>query len=65
MTDGKMRIGLTLTKVYVEALDGLVEEGLYLERQDAIRDSLRRFFQFHGIKSFRSELVAEVEKVQE
>ncbi|GAH34027.1 unnamed protein product, partial [marine sediment metagenome] len=43
---------LTLTKVYIEALDQLVEMGLYMEHQDAIRDSLRRLFQFHGIETF-------------
>jgi len=45
-------MGLTLTKVYVEALDQLVDEGLYMEHQDAIRDALRRLFQYHGIETF-------------
>ncbi|GAH35557.1 unnamed protein product [marine sediment metagenome] len=48
----RVRITLTLTKVYVDALDRLVEEGLYMEHQVAIRDALRHLFQFHGIESF-------------
>jgi len=48
----RTRITLTLTTVYVEALDHLVEEGLYMEYQAAIRDALRHLFRFHGIESF-------------
>ena len=48
----KKRIGLLLTKVYVDALDQLVERGIYLEHQVAIRSALRRLFQYHGIEEF-------------
>ncbi len=48
----RTRISLTLTKVYVEALDRLVDGGIYLEHQAAIRAALRRLFQFHGIEPF-------------
>ena len=48
----KRRFSMTLTPVYVEALDQLVEEGIYLEHQGAIRDALRILFKFHGIESF-------------
>ncbi len=48
----RTRISLTLTKVYVEALDQLVDEGFYLEPQAAVRDALRRLFQFYGIEPF-------------
>ncbi len=62
----KRRISLTLTRVYVEALDHLVEEGIYMEPQVAIRAAMRRLFQFHGIEPF-SEKAAEleIEKVAE
>ncbi len=53
-----------MTRVYVEALDQLVEEGIYLEHQGAIRDALRRLFRYHRIEPFYSELVEEVEKFQ-
>jgi len=48
----KRRFSVTLTKPYAEALDRLVEEGLYLDHQDAIRDALRRLFQYHGMEPF-------------
>ena len=48
----KRRFTLTLTKIYVEALDQLVEKGLYMEHQDAIRAALRVFFRLHGIEAF-------------
>ena len=53
----KKRFSVTLTTAYVDALDQLVEEGLYLDHQDGIRGSLRRLFRHHGIEPFRSQLV--------
>jgi len=61
----KKRISLTLTPIYVKALNQLVEKGLYLEPQVAIRAALRLLFQQHRIEPFFSGLVEEVEKVQE
>lgn len=58
----KRRISLTLTKSYVEALDRLVEEGIYLEHQVAIRDALRLLFRVHRIEPFYSVLAENVEK---
>ena len=48
----RTRIGLTLTRVYLEALDHLVDEGIYMEHQDAIRDSLRKTFRAYGLETF-------------
>jgi len=48
----KKRFSVTLTNAYVSALDQMVEEGIYLDHQAAIRDALRRLFQYHGIKPF-------------
>jgi len=45
----KIRVGLTLTRPYLDALDRLVEVGIYLERQDAIRAALRLLLKEHGI----------------
>ena len=61
----KRRYSLTLTRIYVEALDQLVERGFYLEPQVAIRAALRLLFRHHKIEPFYSELVEEVEKLQE
>ena len=48
----KKRFSVTLTNAYVNALDQMVEEGIYLDHQAAIRDALRRLFQYHGIGPF-------------
>jgi len=48
----KRRYSLTLTRVYVEALDQLVEDGIYLGHPVAIRDALRRLFRHYGMKAF-------------
>ena len=56
----RTRIGLTLTQAYIETLDQLVEMGLYIDYQAAIRDALRRLFQFHGLEPF-TDKEAEVE----
>lgn len=55
----KRRLTLTLTKAYVEALDRLVVEGMYMEHQVAIRAALRLLFRLHRIEPFYSELVEE------
>ncbi len=48
----KTRFSVTLTSIYAEALDRVVDEGLYLDPQGAIRAALMRLFQFHGIAPF-------------
>jgi len=58
----KRRFSVTLTGPYIEALNRLVEKGLYLDHQDAIRDALRRLFKYHGIEPLYDELVEEVEE---
>jgi len=55
----KRRFSVTLTGPYIEALNRLVEKGLYLDHQDAIRDALRRLFKYHGIEPLYSEPVEE------
>ena len=48
----KTRISITLTQPYMDALDHLIEKGIYLEHQVAIRDALRLLFRHHGIAPF-------------
>lgn len=62
MVDNKRRFSVTLTGPYIEALNRLVKEGFYLDHQDAIRDALRRLFQYHGIEPLCNELVKEAEE---
>jgi len=60
--NAKRRFSVTLTATYIGALDRLVEEGLYIDHQDAIRDALRRLFQYHGIEAFSEKADAPLEQ---
>ena len=51
----KKRYSVTLTTAYIRALDQLIEVGIYMDHQDAIRDALRQLFQYHGIEPFSKE----------
>lgn len=64
MTAAKKRFSVTLTEPYIERLDRLVDEGLYLDHQGGIRHALRRLFRFHGIEPLYNELVEEAELVE-
>ena len=55
--DTKTRLSLTLTQVYMDALERLVEKGIYLGYQVAIRDAMRCLFQYHGIEPFSTKKV--------
>ena len=48
----RARFGVTMTKSYVDALDYLVDEGVYLSRGEAILDALRRLFDKYEIEPF-------------
>ncbi|GAH80587.1 unnamed protein product [marine sediment metagenome] len=48
----KKVFSVTLPGPYVKALDCLVKGGIYMDPQAAIRNALRRLFQYHGIKTF-------------
>ncbi len=55
-----------MTGLYVDSLDCLVEMGVFLDPQDAIRDSLRRTFRVYGIEPFTDKgAKLETEKVPE
>jgi len=49
---GSKRYSVTLRGVYVEYLEALVEQGVYHEEQDAIRQALRLLFDTHDIKLY-------------
>lgn len=53
---GKVRISVTMTETYTDALDYLVGEGLYLGRGDAILESLRHLFKSYGIEPFYTKV---------
>jgi len=46
----KKRVSVTMSRPYVEALDRLVEEGVYLSRGEAILAAIRLLFKQHGIE---------------
>jgi len=58
----RTRLGLHLTKVYIDTLDRLVDDGLFMEQQDAIRTALRHYFLHHKIEPFRTEFVGEAKE---
>ena len=49
----KTRVSVTLTRPYVDALDRLVAEGVYLSRGEAVLEGLRIIFRRLGLGSFR------------
>jgi len=46
----KTRVSITMTKPYVDALDRLVEKGIFLNRGGIVLDALRRFFKEFGVE---------------
>jgi len=46
----KTRISVTLTRPYLNALNHLVEEGIYLKKGDVHLEALRIFLRDHGIE---------------
>ncbi len=46
------RISLTLTKVYVDGLDQLIDVGVYEDRAEVVKDGLRRIFRSYEMKPF-------------
>ena len=56
----KIRVSVTMTRSYVEALDSLVEEGIYLGRGEAILEAVRGLLRGYGVEPFTKK-VAEPE----
>jgi Arc/MetJ-type ribon-helix-helix transcriptional regulator len=52
VSDGnkRERITIRLTKRYLDLLNLLIEKGVYNSRNEAIRDSLRIMYEYHGLK---------------
>ena len=49
----KIRFSVTLSESFQNGLDELVERGIYLNPQDAMRESLRDTFEKYGIDPFK------------
>ena len=48
----KTRVSVTLTKPYLDALDRLMEDGIYLSRGEIVMEALRRLLGSYGIAPF-------------
>lgn len=53
--ESKHRLRFTIPIPMLEALDSLVEQGIYLSRDEAIMDALRILFREKGIEPFSPE----------
>ena len=51
----KKRISVTLTEAYLDALDLLVERGVYLGRGEIVLEALRNLLRQHGVEPFYLE----------
>ena len=51
----KTRVSVTMTRLYIDSLDLLVEQGIYLGRGDAILEALRGLFKGYGVDPFYLE----------
>jgi len=55
MSAKRKRIGVSLTKPYLDGMDRLVREGLFMEQQELIRAALRLYLGIQGIPPFYLE----------
>jgi len=46
----KTRISVTMTKTYLDALDHMIDEGIYRTRGEAVLEGLRILLGRHGIE---------------
>jgi len=52
----KIRVSVTLTKPYLDALNRLVEEGIYMSKGTIILEALRDLLRRQGIEPFARSL---------
>jgi len=45
----KTRFSVTLTPYHVRRLNILVKKGIDIDHQSAIREALKRYYEYHGI----------------
>ena len=60
----RTRVNVTLTKIYVDAMNHLIAEGLYLGRGEIFLAALKLLFRQHGIEAFRTESIEEFVKIE-
>jgi len=42
-------INIGLPQIYVDGIDRMIKEGIYLNQSEAVKDSLRRLFKNYGL----------------
>ena len=50
VSEKRATLRVTLTRPYLEAVDRLIREGLYVSRVEVVKDALRRLFRHYGIE---------------
>jgi len=53
----RKKVEITLTEQYLQALNQLVEKGIYMNREETIMEALRHFFQYYRIEPFTDKFV--------
>ena len=49
----KIRVSVTLQRAHMDTFEHLIDEGRYIDPQDAIRDAIRIFFRLQGLDPWR------------
>jgi len=62
--EGIENVCVALTKPYLDAMEGLVREGVYVSRRELVKDALRRLFRHYGIEPFGAEEPEEAGKAE-
>ncbi|MCW3982378.1 MAG: hypothetical protein NWE96_00105 [Candidatus Bathyarchaeota archaeon] len=50
---GRKRVEVTMTRPYLEAMDLLIQDGLYETQAEIVKDALRRLFNHYEIPAMR------------
>jgi len=62
MPSKKLRVSVTITEQYLEAVQGLVERGVYLNQGEAIRSGFRLLFMEHMLDIMCKRLGADADE---
>ncbi len=46
-------VSIALTLPYLDAMKGLVQQGVYVSRRELVKDALRRLFRHYEIEAFK------------
>lgn len=47
----KVRVGLP--QIYVDGIDELIKEGVYMDRSEAVKEALRRLFKHYNLDTLK------------